>query len=164
MVFDWEFIHSLLFIFYKLWGLILLVPTCCSCSVVKTYLTLWTLWTVACQVSLYFTISWSLLNSMSVESVIPSNHLLFKTALFSFCLQSLLAWSFFSSETALFIRWPKYWSFSFSISPSSEHLGLISFRIDCFDSLSSPALQLESISSSVVSLLYGPALRSLHDY
>ena len=69
-------------------------------------------------------------------------------------------------------RWPKYWSFSFSISPSNEYLGLISFRINQFDLLdlqgtlkkSSPALQFESISSSALSLLYGPTLTSIHDY
>jgi len=77
----------------------------------------------------------------------------------------------FSNESALHIRWPKYWSFSFSISPSNEYLGLISFRIDWFDlfpiqrTLKGPsAPQLESISSLMLSLLYGPTLTSLHDY
>ena len=66
----------------------------------------------------------------------------------------------FSSESALLIRWPKYWTFSFSISPSSEYSGLISG-----DSReSSPAPQFESISSSVFTLLYGPTLTFLHDY
>ena len=75
----------------------------------------------------------------------------------------------FSSELALFIRWPKYWSFSFS--PSKEYSGWISFRIDWFDLLavqgnleSSLAPQFKSINSSVLSLLYGPTLSSLHDY
>ena len=77
----------------------------------------------------------------------------------------------FSSESALCIRWPKYYSFSFSISPSSECSGLISFRMDLFDPLAvqgtlefSPAPQPERINSLVFSLLYGPTLTSIHDY
>ena len=77
----------------------------------------------------------------------------------------------FSSESALHIRWLKYWSFSFSISPSNDCSGLISIRIDWFDLLavqgtqaSSPTLQLKSINSSAFSLLYGPTLISIHDY
>ena len=78
----------------------------------------------------------------------------------------------FSSESVLCIRWPKYWSFSFSISPSNEYSGLISFRIDWFDPLavqetlqaSSPIPQLKSINSSVFNLLYSPTLTSIHDY
>ena len=77
-----------------------------------------------------------------------------------------------SIESVLCIRWPKYWSFSFSISPTNEHSGLISFRMDWFDLLavqgtlkeSSPTPQFKSISSSVLSLLYGPTLTSIHDY
>ena len=77
----------------------------------------------------------------------------------------------FSNESDLHIRWPKYWSCSFSISPSNEYSELISFRIDWFDFLavqgtfkSSPAPQLESISSLVLSFLYGPTLTSVHNY
>ena len=77
----------------------------------------------------------------------------------------------FSNELALCIRWPKYLSFSFSISPSNVYSGLIFFRISWFDHLavqgtleSSPALQFESISSSALSLLYGPTLTSIHDH
>ena len=76
----------------------------------------------------------------------------------------------FSNETVLCIRWPKYWSFSFGISPSSEYSGLISFRIDCFDVFavdsqkSSPTPQFKSINSSVLSFLYSPTLTSIHDY
>ena len=93
-----------------------------------------TRWTAACQASLSFTISQSLLKLRSFESVIPSNHLIL-------CRPLLLLPSIFSSirvffnESALCIRWPKYWSFSFSISPSNEYSGLISFRIDWFDLL-----------------------------
>ena len=91
-----------------------------------------TSWTAARQASLSFTISQSLLKLMSTESVMPSNNLIF-------CCPLLLLPSIFPSirvfysESALCIRWPKYWSFSFSISPSNEYSGLISFRIDWFD-------------------------------
>ena len=83
-------------------------------------------WTTACQAPLSFTISWNLLRIMSIESVVPSNHLII-------CHPLLLLPSIFpnirifSSESALCIRWPKYWSFSFSISPSNEYSGLIFF-------------------------------------
>ena len=92
-----------------------------------------TLWTAACQASLSFTISWSLLKLMSIESVMPSNHLIP-------CHPLLLPSVFpcirvFSNESILHIMWPKYWSFSFSISPSNEYLGLISFRSDWLDLL-----------------------------
>ena len=91
-----------------------------------------TQWTAACQVSLFFTISQSLLKLMSSELVMPSNHLVV-------CHPLLLLLSVFpcirvfSNELAFRIRWPKYWSFSFSISPSNEYSGLISFKIDWFD-------------------------------
>ena len=91
-------------------------------------------WTEARQVSLSITSSWSLLKLMSTESVMPSSHLIL-------CRPLLLLPSIFpsirvfSSESALHIRWPKYWSFSFSISPSNEDLGLISFRMDWLDLL-----------------------------
>ena len=89
-------------------------------------------WTAAHQASLSFTIPWSLLKLMSIESVLPSHHLIL-------CHPLLLLPSIFpsirvfSKESVLHIRWPKYWSFSFSISPSNEYSGLISFRIDWFD-------------------------------
>ena len=93
-------------------------------------------WTAALQASLYFTISRKLLKLMSIESVMPSNHLIL-------CHPLLLPPSIppsirvFSNESTLPIRWPKYWSFSFSfsMSPSNEYSGLISFRIDWFDLL-----------------------------
>ena len=79
---------------------------------------------------------------------------------------------FFSNESALFIRWPKYWSFSFNISPSNEHPGLISFRMEWLDLLatprdsqeSSPTPEFKSISSSALSFLYSPTLTSIHDH
>ena len=89
-------------------------------------------WMAACQASLSITNSRSLLRLMSIESVMPSNHLIV-------CHPFLLLPSvfprirIFSNESAFCIRWPKYWSFSFSISPSNDYSGLISFRIDWFD-------------------------------
>ena len=122
--------------------------------------------TAAHQALLFFAISRSLLKLMSIESVVPSNLLILCCPLL--LLPSVFpAIRVFSSESALYIRWPKYWSFSFSISPSNEYSGLISFRIDCFNLAvqeSSPALQFESINSLALSLLYGPALTSVHDY
>ena len=91
-------------------------------------------WTVACQASLFVTNSWSLFKLMSIGSEMPSNHLIL-------CHPFLLPPSIFpsirvfSNESALRIRWPKYWSFSFNISPSNEHSGLISFRMDWLDLL-----------------------------
>ena len=91
-------------------------------------------WTVACQASLSITSSRSLFKLMSIESVMPSNHLIL-------CRPLLLLPSVFpsirvfSNESVLRIRWPKYWSFSFNISPSNEHSGLISFRMDWLDLL-----------------------------
>ena len=93
-----------------------------------------TSWTAACQASLSFTISQSLLKLMFIESVMPSNHLIF-------CHPLLLPPSIFpsirvfSNESTLRMRWPKYWNFSFIISPSNEYSGLISFWIDWFDLL-----------------------------
>ena len=128
-------------------------------------------WTSAWQASLSITNSWSLLKLMSIELVMPSNHLVL-------CHPLLLLLSIFpsirvfSNKLALCIRWPKYWSFSCSISPSNEYSGLIAFRIDWFDPSCSPrdsqesslTPQFKSISSSVLSLLYGPALTFIHDY
>ena len=93
-----------------------------------------TQWTAACQASLSFTISWSLLKLTSIESVMPSNHLIL-------CRPFLLLPSIlpsirvFSNESALHIRWPKYWCFSLSIRTSNEYSGLISFRMDGLDLL-----------------------------
>ena len=93
-----------------------------------------TQWTAVRQASLSITNSWSLLKLTSIEPVMPSNHLIF-------CCSLLLPPSIFpsirvfSNESALHIRWPKYWSFSFSISPSKEYSGFISFRMDWFDLL-----------------------------
>ena len=133
-----------------------------------------TQWTVACQASLSITSSWSLLKVMSIESVKPSNHLILCHSLL--LLPSIFpSITVFSNESALHIRWPKYWSFSFSINPSNEYSGLISFRIsfrthfgspcsprDSQDS--SPRPQFKSINSLVLSFVYSPTLTSIHDY
>ena len=88
-------------------------------------------WTAAHQASLSFTTSQSLLKFMFIELVMPSNHLVLCHPLL---LPSIfLSIRIFSNESVLHVRWPKYWSFSFSISPSNEQPGLISFRMDCLD-------------------------------
>ena len=127
-------------------------------------------WTAARQASLSITNSWSLFKLMSIESAMPSNHLIF---CHPFLLLPSIFPSFrvFSSESVLCIRWPKYWSFSFSISPSNEYLDLFPVGLTGFISLqsresqeSSPTPQLKSISSSALSLRNGPTLTSVHDY
>ena len=93
-----------------------------------------TLWIAAHQASLSITNSWSLFKLMSIELVIPSNHLILCCPLL--LLPSIFpSITVFSKESALHIRWPKYWSFSFNISPSNEYSGLISFRMDWLDLL-----------------------------
>ena len=130
-------------------------------------------WTAACQASLSITNSQSLLKLMSTMSVMASNHLIL-------CRPLLLPSMFpsirvFSNESALRIRWPKDWSFSFRISPSNEYSGPISFRMDWLDLLavqgtllqhqeSSPTPQFKSINSLALSFLYSPTLTSIHDY
>ena len=128
-----------------------------------------TSWTVVYQASLSITNSWSLLKLMSIESVMPSNHLIL------YCPLLLLPSIFpsirvFSNESVLHIKWPKYCSFSFSISPSSEYLGLISFRMGWLDllavqgTLKSLLQHFKSINSLVLSFLYGSILTPIHDY
>ena len=93
-------------------------------------------WTAAGQVSLSFTVFWSLLKLLSIESVMPSSHLILRHPLL---LPSIFpSIRVFSNESVLRIRWPKHWSFSFSISSSNEYSGLISFRMDWLDL---PAIQ-----------------------
>ena len=101
-------------------------------SVTHSCPTLFNPWTAICQASLSITNSWSLLKLMSIESVMPFNHLILCCPLLP--LPSIFpSIRVFSNESALRIRWPKYWSFSFSISPSNEYSGLISFRMDWLD-------------------------------
>ena len=124
-------------------------------------------WTEASHTSLSFTLSWSSLRLMSIESVMPSNHLILCHPLL--LLPSILpSIGVFSNESALCIGWPKYWSFS--INPSSEYPELISFSNDCLISLQSKRLLVfcnttaQSTCSLVLSFLYGPNLTSIHDY
>ena len=128
-------------------------------------------WTAALQASLSITNSRSLLKLMTIELVMPCNHLIL-------CRPLLVPPSIFTSirvfskESVLCIRWPKDWSFSFSISPSNEYSGQISFRTDWFDLLvvqgtlkeSSPTPQFKSINSSVLSFLHSPTFTSIHDH
>ena len=114
-------------------------------------------------------ITWSLLRLMSIESVMPSNHLILCHPLLPPSIFPSIR--VFSNELVLCIRWPKYWSFSFSISPSNEYSGLISFRMDWLDLLAvqgtlkpSPTPQFKSINSLVLRFLYSPTLISVHDY
>ena len=117
-------------------------------------------WTTARQASLSIINSWSPPKPTSIKSVIPSKHLILHHPLL--LLPSIFPRiRIFSNESALRIRWPKYWSFSFNISPSSEHPGLISFRIDWLDLLavrgtqeSSSIPQFKNINSSGISFLY----------
>ena len=135
--------------------------------------TSWTAWGQphGCQASLSITNSQSLLKLTYIKSVMSSNHLIF-------CRPLLLLPSIFpsirvfSSESVLRTRWTKYWSFSFSISPSNEYSGLISFTMDWLnlhavqrDSQEySPTPQFKSINSLALSFLYNPNLTSIHDY
>ena len=126
-------------------------------------------WTAAHQASLSFTIFQSLLKLMSVELAMPSSHLILCRSLL--LLSVFPSIRVFSNELTLCLRWPVYWSFSFSIIPSNEYSGLIFFRIDWFDPCclrhsqeSLPAQQFENINSLVFSLLYGPVLKSVHVY
>ena len=128
-------------------------------------------WTASRQASLSISNSRSLLKLMSIELVMPSNHLIL-------CHPLLLPPSIFpiirvfSNESAVRIRWPKEWSFSFSISPSNEYSGLTAFRMDRLGLLavqgtlkeSSPTPQFKSIHSSTLSFLYGLTLTSIHDH
>ena len=102
-----------------------------SLSCVQFYATQWT---AACQASLFITNAWSLLKLMSIKSVMSSNHLILCHPLL--LLRSIFpSIRIFSNESVLHLRWPKYWSFSFSVSPSNEYSGLISFRMDWLDLL-----------------------------
>ena len=126
-------------------------------------------WTAARQATLSITNSRSLPKLLFIESVMPSNRLILCRPLF--LLPSIFSSiRVLSNELGLCIRWPKYWSFSFNISPSNVHLGLISFRMvgsPCSprDSQeSSPTPQFKSINSSVLSLPHSPTLTSIHDH
>ena len=140
------------------------------CSVAQSRPIFATPWAAACQASLSFTISLSLPRLMSIASVMPFGHLILCHPLF--LLPSIFpSIRVFSSELALHIRWPKYWSANFSISPSNEYSELISFRMDWLDLLAVQGTltsllqhQFESISSSVLSLFFGPTLTFIYNY
>ena len=127
-------------------------------------------WTAAYRASLSLTISWNLPKFTFIELVIPSYHLILCRPLL--LLPSIFpCMRVFSILLALHIRWQGYWSFSFSISPSSIYSGVISFSVDWFDLLpvqgtlkSSPVPQFKSISSLALSLLYGPTFIFVHNY
>ena len=139
-----------------------------SCSLLSDSLA--TPWIVACQTSLSITNYQSLLKFMSIQLVMPSNHLshplLFPSPAFNFSQhKGVFKWS------VLHIRWPECWNFSFSISSSNEYSGLISFRMDIRSPCSprdspesSLAPQFKIINSSALSFLYSPTLTSVHDY
>ena len=115
-------------------------------------------WTAALQASLSITNSWSMLKLMSIELVMPSNHLILRGPLL-FLPSIFPIIRVFSSESVFHIRWPKYWSFSFSTSPSNEYSGLSSFMIDWFDLLAVQGT-LKSLlqhNSSKASVLRGSA-------
>ena len=130
-----------------------------------------TLWIIARQASLSITNSQSSPKLTSIESVMPSSHLILGRPLL---LLPLISPSIrvFSNESTLRMRWSKYWSFSFSISPSKEIPGLISFRMDLIGSPygprdsqeSSPTPQFKSINSSALGFLHSPTLTSIHDH
>ena len=140
-------------------------------SVAQSCPTLCDPWAAARQASLSITNSWNLLKLMPIESVMPSNHLIL-------CCSLLLLPSIFpsnrvfSNESVLRIRWPKYWSFSFSINPSNEYSGLISFRMDWLDLLAvqgtlKSLFQHHSSKASILwcsAFFYSPTLTSIHDY
>ena len=147
-----------------------------SLSLVRLFATPWT---AAHQASLSINNSQSLFKLMSTESVMPSNHVIVCQPLV-FLPSISPSFRVSSNGSVLLIRWPKCLSFSFSINPSNEYSGLISFRSDWLDLLSdwlvrypcsprdsqesSPTPQFKSISSSALSFLYGPTLTSIHDY
>ena len=124
-------------------------------------------WTAAHQASLSITDSQSLPKLMSIQLMMPSNHLIICRPFFILP-STLPRIMVFSDESVLCIRWPNYWTFSFSISPSNEYSRLISFRIDWLDlqgtQESSPTPQFKSINSLMLSHLYGATLTSIHDY
>ena len=142
--------------------------TLCYCSLLCHVRLFVTPWTAACQAFPAITISQSLLTLMPIESVIPTNHLIL------YCPLLLLPSIFpsirvFFSELSLCIRWPKYWSFSFNISPSSEYFGLISIRIEWFDFLAVPGtlkshLQHHSSKASILQCSAFSVVQFSHPY
>ena len=127
-------------------------------------------WTAGCQAFLSITIFQRLLKLMSIKLVMPFNYLILCHPLL-FLLSIFPSIRIFSNESVLHIRWPMYWSFSFSLSPSNEYSGLIFFRIEWLDFLAVQGIlmsllqhQVQIINSSALSFLYTPTLTSIHDY
>ena len=127
-------------------------------------------WTAACQAPLSITSSWTLLKFMSIESVMPSSHLILSRPLL--LLPSIFpSIRVFSNDSVLCIRWPKYWSFNFNISPSNEYSGPISFRMDWVE-LFAVQETLKVFSNTTVQkhqfsgtqFFYSPILTSIHDH
>ena len=154
------------------WALTICISSAQSLSRVRLFATPWI---AARQASLSITNSWSSFKFMSIELVMPSNHLILCHPLP--LLPSIFpSFRVFSNESVLHSRWPKYWSFSFNISPSNEHSGLISFRMDWLDLLAvqgtlKSLLQHHSSKASILrhsrpymDSLYSPTLTSIHDY
>ena len=150
VIFNWK---TRIYAFISICSDTIFIVCCCCCcySVTKSCPTLLDPWTAACQASLSTT-SYSLLKLMSIELMMPSNHLILFCPLL--LLPSILpSIRVFSNELAFHIRWPKYWSFSFSISPSNKYSGLISFRIDWFDLLAVQRTLKSFLQHSIVSVL-----------
>ena len=143
---------------------------CCCSSVAKSCPNICDPMDAACQASLSCSISQSLLKLMSIKSVMPSNHLILCHPLL--LLPSIFpSIKVFSNESALSIKWPEYWSFSFKISPSNEYSRLFQLGLTGLISLQSrdsqesfPMPQLENINSLALILLYSPTFTSVHDY
>ena len=177
-----EMLHHIMILFLVIWGTSKLFQNLLHqftfplivycCSVAQSCLILCNPVDNSTPNFLSFTISQSLLRHISIESMMPSKLPILHC--FFLLLPSIFpSIRVFSDESSLHITWPKYWNFSFSISPSSEYSGLISFRTDWFDLLAVhgtlksqfyPAPDFERIISLTLSLLYGPILTSMHDY
>ena len=165
LIFEFQVFGQPLLVIHFLTGCVLCFSCCAVVVELLSCVQLFaTPWTAAPQASLSFIISQSLLKLMSIESVMPSNHLILCCPLLilpSICPSIRV----FSNVSALCIRWPKYWSFSFSISPSNKYSGLISLGLPGLNSLLSKRLsrvfskpQFKRITSSALSLVYGPTL------
>ena len=138
-------------------------------SSVQSLSHVWLFATPACQASLSITNSWSSLRLMSIKSVIPSSHLILCHSLI-FLPAIPPSVRVFSNESTLRMRWPKYWNFSFSISPSNEHPGLVSSMMDLLDLLAVQGTlkslfqhHSSNINYSAISFLHSPTLTSIHD-
>ena len=150
----------------KIFNLIFVKCTLSSVQLLSCVQLFATPWIAALQASLSITNSWSLLKLMSIKLLMPPNHLILCCPLL-FPPSIFPSIRVFSNESALHITWPKYWGFSFSISPSNEYSGLISFRMDWLNLLAVQGTLkslLQHHNSLVLSFFYGPTLMFIHDY